>query len=66
MKKKNVKNLSLQKKTISNLVTTNHLKGGGAITGFCSLFCTFPCDQETATDCPAPFTKHVQSDCACK
>ena len=70
MKKKNLDTkLSLKKNLVSNL-ETNILAGGkNARTGYvCSNHCTEDCSLRggCGTTGPAPFTVHVQSDCACQ
>ena len=68
MKKKNLNGkLNLQKNLVSNLDTTI-LNGGAAKSGLaCSNHCTHDCSFQggCGTTGPAPFTIHIQSDCAC-
>ncbi|MBC8757088.1 hypothetical protein H2O64_20615 [Kordia sp. YSTF-M3] len=68
MKKKSLHaKLNLKKNSVSNL-DTNQVNGGGAKSGYiCSNHCTHECSfqGDCGTTDPAPFTVHIQSDCAC-
>ncbi|MGH1386734.1 class I lanthipeptide [Kordia sp.] len=70
MKKQNLNGkLNLKKDLVSNLDKSNVYGGGKANTGLvCSNHCTYDCSflGGCGTTGPAPFTVHIQSDCACQ
>ncbi|MEM6687072.1 MAG: class I lanthipeptide [Bacteroidota bacterium] len=68
MKKKNLKSLSLSKRTISKL-SSNELTGGTRTSNLCTVFCTVGCTPPEETyscdQCDVEPTLDEGSDCNC-